>query len=222
MNERVKSRPSRCHRPCLLLVFGPAQLLFVLDACSGSAPTAAGTDAGLDAGAGMGSDAGDAAGTGGDGGVCPGRSDLLAAAPMCNTLANSAALVPFTPQTGAPPAATGGIIRDGIYEATRAEGFGTAPAAGRHITVAILEGATLWLWNGEVLDAAGTQATSSFRVNAAVTIAGTVVTFQTTCMSGPSSPLPAALNFSVAGDDLLLFQDGPNAAATTYTRRGCP
>lgn len=197
----------------------PLALLVAAAACSATSDSTSPIDAAPGADAGGSIDT--ATVTDAAAAACPSRPDLVAAAPMCNTVANTAPRVPFTRGTGAPPAAAGGSIRDGLYEATRAEGFGTAAEAGRHITIVISSGATQWLWNGEVLDAAGAQVTSSFRVNATVSVSGTRVSFTTTCMSGPTSPLPAALNFTVAGETLVLFQDGPNAAATTYTRRGC-
>lgn len=157
------------------------------------------------------------------GGACANRPDLVGVAPACNTFTNRATAVPFTAATGTPPTFNGGAVRDGLYESTRTEGYGSAAAAGRRISIVIQNGATQWLWNGEVLDAAGAQVTRAFQANATVSISGKTVTFGTpTCLSAAPSPLPDSLSYQVSGDDLLLAIEGPNAAVTTYTRRGCP
>jgi hypothetical protein len=137
---------------------------------------------------------------------------------------NNAAGVPFTAGTGSPPAATGGTIVDGVYQATLAQGFGTgAPQNGRQLTIVILDGATRWLWSGKVLDAAGAQTVSMFQANATATVSGTKVALTTDCMSGATSPLPASLDFSATQSELVLsLTNGSYTSVTSYMRIGCP
>jgi len=151
-------------------------------------------------------------------GLCPARPDLPAAAPSCNNLVNSATAIPFTAATGTAPAPAGGTILDGLYESTRTEAFGGAAGGGRRITFVILEGATRMLWAGEVLDAAGTTVTTQFRADTAISVSGTRVNFTLNCVSITPSPIPAALDFTVSGQNLVLINGN---AMTTYTRRGC-
>jgi hypothetical protein len=190
---------------------------------------AASVAAGCTASAGTGGAGGSvvAAGTGGAGGAsCPARPDLVAAAPACNTVVNAAPSVPFTMGTGSPPAPAGGAILDGLYEATRAEGFGSVTPSGRRLTLVILDGATRMLWAGDVLDAAATTVTTSFRANATMTASGSQIAIAADCSSTtPSpSPLPAALGYTASGNTLLLSLIGSDGsgAVTTYARRGCP
>jgi hypothetical protein len=160
---------------------------------------------------------------GGDGGACPPEPDLVTAAPACNTLANSASAVPFTAAAGAPPAPGGGVIADGLYHATRVEGFGGATAAGRRITIDILEGGTRFLWAGEVLDATATTTLLSFRADTHAAPAGSQIAFTVDCSSSTPSPIPPSLAYTASGDDLVLSLTNNGATSvTTYTRAGCP
>jgi hypothetical protein len=155
-------------------------------------------------------------------GVCPARPDLPAAAPTCNNVVNSATAVAFTAATGTAPTPAGGTIRDGLYESTRTEAYGSTTGGGRRITFVILEGATRMLWAGEVLDAGGATVTSQFRADTAISVSGTRINFTTSCVSTTPSPIPAALDFTVSGQNLVLsLANGSTVAATTYTRRGC-
>lgn len=194
-------------------------------ACSGGCgSSSSGSPSGGSGGA-TGNGSGGATGQGGGGGAsaCAPRPELVVAAPTCNAITNRATAIPFTAATGTPPTFTGGAIRDGLYESTRAEGYGSATPAGRRISIVIQNGATQWLWTGEVLDGAGATVTRTFAANATVSISGKTVTFGTpTCLSASPSPLPDSLSYLVSGDNLLLAIEGPNAAVTTYTRRGCP
>lgn len=151
-------------------------------------------------------------------GLCPARPDLPAGTPTCTTLFNSATAIPFTAGTGSAPAPAGGTIRDGLYESTRTEAFGGATGNGRRITFMITENATRMFWAGEVLDPAGATVITEFRADTAISVSGTRVNFTLNCMSSATSPIPAALDFTVSGQDLVLIN---GSARTTYTRRGC-
>jgi hypothetical protein len=165
-----------------------------------------------------------AAGTGGAGGgsACPARPDLAAAAPTCSNVVNTATAVPFTAATGTPPTPAGGAILDGLYESTRTAAYGSTTGGGRRITFVILGGATRMLWTAEVLDAAGAVVTTTFRADVAINVAGTKITVTPSCVSTTQSPFPAAFDYTVTGNDLVLsLASGTTVAATTYTRRGC-
>jgi len=153
------------------------------------------------------------------GATCPARPDLLAAAPVCNTVTNNAPSVPFTTGTGTPPALNGGAIADGLYEATKAEGFGTVTPSGRRLTLVILDGATQMLWSGDVL----ATVLSSFTANATMAVSGNQITITPTCSSTTPAPLPPAVTYQSTATELrlALIDSGGNGAITTYTRRGC-
>jgi hypothetical protein len=194
-------------------------LVAAVSACGG-ALSPAGPDA-SGAGGGTGADAA----SGGSGGsrACTSPPDLTAAAPACNTVMNAAAAVPFSPGMGTPPVAVGGAFSDGRYEATMAQGFGAAaPQNGRRITILILNGGARWLWAGEVLDASGTTTQLAFTADAEVAISGTTLTLTTTCSSTATSPLPASLEFTAKGLDLVLSLAMPTyTAVTTYSLSAC-
>ena len=201
------------------LVFASFFAVFAV-VLAGGCSTTAGASPPADAG----HDLGSIPDTGG--GVCPARPDLVAAAPTCTSLANSATAIPFTPATGTAPTPAGGTIVDGLYESTRTEAYGATAGNGRRITFAILEGATRMLWNGEVLDATGATVQASFRADTRISVSGTRINFTADCVSTSPSPIPAALDFSVSenllGTNLVLsLATGNTVAVTTYTRRGC-
>ncbi len=163
-------------------------------------------------------------GSGGSGGssACPARPDLIAAAPACDTVVNSATAIPFTALTGTAPVPAGGAILDGLYESTKTGAYGATTGTGRRITFVIVEGATRMLWAGEVLDGTGTSVQASFRANAAISVSGTHINVTADCVSISPSPLPPTFDFTVSGSDLVLsLASGSTTAATTYTRRGC-
>jgi hypothetical protein len=162
----------------------------------------------------------------GGAGICPARPDLVEGAPSCNTLVNAATAVPFTMATGTAPTPAGGAILDGLYESTRAEAYGATSGNGRRISflVSTSGGATRMLWVGEVLDAGGTSVVASFRANTNISVSsgGTQINFVSNCVSSTPSPIPAALDFTVSGANLVLsLASGSTTAVTTYTRRGC-
>ena len=173
------------------------------------------------------SGAGGATGAGGSGtSSCPGRMDLIAAAPTCVNVANSATAIGFTALTGTAPAPAGGAVLDGLYESTKTGIYGATTGSGRRITFVMTtldNGSRHMLWNGEVLDATGASVTTSFKADATVTIAGTQITnANVNCGSPSPPPLPAAFDYTVSGSDLILSLTSNGAtAATTYTRRGC-
>jgi hypothetical protein len=156
------------------------------------------------------------------GAACPPRPDLVQASPACNTLVSSAGAVPFTAATGTPPVPSGGAITDGLYEATRAQGWGAVTPSGRRLTIAVLQGATRILWTGDVLDPTGTTVTTSFRADSSGTVTGDQIDLTTDCFSTATSPIPVSVGFTATPDQLLFIAgSGANVAATTYTRRGC-
>jgi hypothetical protein len=211
MKQAPRSFATAVLFPVLTLAFACAATISVVPGCSstGASPTA---DAGHDLGTTQ-----DTAGGG-----CPARPDLVAAAPTCTSVVNSATAIPFTPATGTAPTPAGGTIADGLYESTRTEAYGTTTGNGRRITFVISGGATRMLWNGEVLDATGTTVVASFRADTAISVSGTRINFTANCVSTTPSPIPAALDFSVSGANLVLsLATGNTVAATTYTRRGC-
>ncbi len=159
-------------------------------------------------------------------GACAPRPGLIAAAPTCDSVVNSATAIPFTALTGTAPAPAGGTVLDGLYESTKTGAYGATTGGGRRIAfvlTTLADGTKHMLWNGEVLDAAGANVTTSFKADATVTLAGTQITNATVNCGSPSPPpLPAAFDYTVSGADLILsLATGSTTAATTYTRRGC-
>ena len=177
-----------------------------------------------------GSSSGGTNGTGGTNGMndagalaCAASSHFTAASPQCNNLSNNATAVPFTAASGAPPAATGGTIRDGLYVAIRTDAYGSQAPSGRRLTLAILDNAAQMMFAGDVLDASGTQTTLTFRANATITVSGNQITPTATCSSTSPAPLPGTFAFTATGDQLALGTvTGGNGAITTYMRTGCP
>ena len=140
-------------------------------------------------------------------------------APSCNTLDNQAAAVAFVARPGPPPVFAGGPIADGVYRATRAEGYGSATRAGRRMTLAVSDGATHFAWAGDALTADAANVMASIRANAQVSVKGNRLALTTTCSSVATSPLPDEMSFSATPDQLTLaFVDGAAASVTTYTR----
>ncbi len=140
--------------------------------------------------------------------------------PPCNAIANQAPAIPFSPGA-APPMLGGGTITDGVYHATRAEGFNDAPAAGRRMTLEVSNRGRTFAWAGDVLDAAGKTATATVTANATVSASGTWLAVATTCPTGPS-PLPSTMVFSATPTTLVLAardEQGAVTSVTTYTRQ---
>jgi hypothetical protein len=164
-----------------------------------------------------------AGGAGGSGtGACAARPDLIAAAPACDNVTNSATAIPFTALTGAQPAPTGGTVLDGLYESTKTGVYGSTTGNGRRITFVVTtlaDGTKHMLWNGEVRDATGANVTATLKADVTVMIAGTQIA-NTTINCGATALLPPAFDYSVSGSDLILSLSS-SMAATTYTRRGC-
>jgi hypothetical protein len=146
----------------------------------------------------------------------------VTAAPACSTLANSASPIPFTAGVGQPPTPAGGTLNDGLYHATRVEGFGNASASGRRLTIAVIGGGTQFIWAGEVLDAMAMTTVLSFRADTHVAPAGTQIGFTVDCSSSTPSPIPPSLDYTATGDQLVLQLTSNGATSvTTYTRTGC-
>jgi hypothetical protein len=142
------------------------------------------------------------------------------APPPCNALVNQAPRVTFIARPGPPPVFVGGAIRDGIYEASRAEGYGAAAPSGRRMTLAVSDGGTRFSWAGELLDPTGATATASIRADAAVVVAGRELALTTVCTSVTPSPLPDRMAFTATPERLVLgFVEGTSASVTTYERR---
>jgi hypothetical protein len=173
---------------------------------------------------------GGSTGAGGSGsGSCAARPDLIAAAPTCDNVTNSATAIPFTALTGTAPTPAGGTVLDGLYESTKTGAYGATTGGGRRITFVLTTltanggSSRHMLWNGEVRDATGASVTLAFTADATVGIAGTQITNTTVNCGSPSPPpLPPAFDYTVSGSDLILMlTQGGTTAATTYTRRGC-
>jgi hypothetical protein len=202
-------------RACLLILF--------LAGCSSAQNQPAGS--GGASGSGGSGTADGPAGSGGDGvtdGGCPAPPDVIVPPPRCNSIANNAQAVPFTMRNGTPPTPAGGTIRDGVYAATAAEGYGAVTPAGRRLTLAVTGNATQMLWTGDVLDATGATVTLSFTANTHIATAGNQVSFTVDCASSSPSPIPASLTYTASGDQLIMSRaTGADVAVTTYTRMGC-
>jgi hypothetical protein len=141
--------------------------------------------------------------------------------PACNAVANNAPAIPFS--VGGPaPLLGGGTIADGVYHATRAEGFNDAPAAGRRMTLAVSNHGRTFAWAGEVLDAAGKTATATVSATANVSVSGTWLAVTTVCPAEGPSPLPSTMVFSATPATLVLAardEQGTITSVTTYTRQ---
>ena len=141
--------------------------------------------------------------------------------PACNTVANNAPAIPFS-AGGAAPLLAGGAIADGVYHATRAEGFNDAPAAGRRMTLQVSDHGRTFAWAGEVLDAAGKTVTAPVSANATVSVSGTWLAVTTTCPAEGPSPLPSTMVFTATPTTLILAardEQGTITSVTTYTRQ---
>ena len=139
--------------------------------------------------------------------------------PTCNTLANVATPVPFTPKAGPLPLFTGGPLEDGVYRATRAEGYGDVDHDGRRMTLAVSAGGTEIAWSGDVLDASGARVLASVRANARVSATGNRLDLTTLCASLSPSPLPAPMSFTARPGELVLgLVEAGGAFVTTYQR----
>jgi hypothetical protein len=141
--------------------------------------------------------------------------------PVCNTVANDAPAIPFS-VGGTTPLLGGGAIADGVYHATRAEGFNDAPAAGRRMTLEVSQNGRRFAWAGEVLDAAGKTVTATVNATAHVSVSGTWLAVMTVCPSEGPSPLPATMVFSATPTTLILAardDQGTITSVTTYTRQ---
>ena len=107
-------------------------------------------------------------------------------------------------RTGTPPTPMGGAIRDGVYVATAAEGYGAVSPAGRRLTLAVTGGATQILWTGDVLDGAGATVTLTFTANTHITASGNQIAFTVDCASMSPSPIPASLTYTATSDQLIM------------------
>jgi len=200
----------------LTLAFGP-QI-----ACGSSNPPPAGPGgAGGNGGA---AGAGGAADAGKLDVTCNPDASLGVASPTCNALTNDAPSVPFTADPGSPPSFAGGSIQDGLYYATRADGYAEAGASGRKLTLAITGGGTQFFWNGDVLDGTAQDIEESFAANATVLASGSTLALTVTCASISPAPIPASMSYTASDTILVLaaVTSGSSTSATTYTRQGCP
>jgi hypothetical protein len=138
---------------------------------------------------------------------------------LCNTIPNDAKPVPYTPKAGPLPAFAGGPIEDGLYRATRAEGYGDVDPNGRRMTLAVSGGGTELAWSGEMLDAAGVTSLATLRANARATATGSRLDLTTTCSSRSPSPIPARLSYTARPGTLVLgLVDAGGDFVTTYER----
>jgi len=141
--------------------------------------------------------------------------------PACNEIPNDAPAIPFSAESSAPQLG-GGVIADGVYHATRAQGFNDAPAAGRRMTLAVSNHGHTFEWSGEVLDAAGKKVIETVSATANVSVSGTWLAVTTTCPAQGPSPLPGTMVFSATPTTLILAardDQGTITSVTTYKRR---
>lgn len=139
--------------------------------------------------------------------------------PACNAIKNDATPVPFTAKSGPVPVFAGGPLEDGVYQATRAEGYGAVAASGRRMTLAVSAGGTELRWSGDVLEATGATVLASIRANARVAASGSRLDLTTTCPSVSPNPLPAEMAYAAGPGELRLgLVDARGAFVTTYTR----
>ena len=145
--------------------------------------------------------------------------------PACNAVPNGAQAIPFS-RDATPPSLAGGTIADGVYHATRAQGFNDAPAAGHRMTLAVSNHGHTFEWAGDVLDAAGKRVTETVSATANVSVSGTWLAVTTTCPAQGPSPLPGTMVFSATPTTLILAardDQGTITSVTTYTRQtGAP
>lgn len=139
--------------------------------------------------------------------------------PACNAIKNEATPVPFTAKSGPLPVLAGGPLEDGVYQATRAEGYGAVAASGRRMTLAVSAGGTELGWSGDVLDAAGATVLASIHANARVTASGNRLDLTTICSSVSPDPLPARMAYAARPGELVLgLVEAGGGFVTTYTR----
>jgi hypothetical protein len=166
---------------------------------------------------------------------CGDPASLIVGAPACNNLPFPAARVPFAAGTGSPPIFTGGTLVDGLYTATKAEGWNTTTGSGRQMGIVIANNGKTMLWFGQTLNADGSGDVDAGSANlawlrgnytlspaSANTLAVTV-----TCSAG-TTKAPDALLYTATSTNppqLVLANAGaadPTVAVTTYERQGCP
>jgi len=137
----------------------------------------------------------------------------------CEALANDAAPVPFTPRSGPPPVFVGGAIEDGLYRASRVEGFGGVEPSGRRMTLEVSGNGTVLAWSGDVLGTRGETTLAKVRADARASASGNRLDLVTTCSSVTPAPLPSQLAFSAQPGVLILgLVDARGAFVTTYAK----
>ncbi len=150
--------------------------------------------------------------------VCPGMPDYTSA-DQCNTVPNTAVAVSFTDGTGDPPAFTGGTILDGVYQATKVEGWNPVSRTGRRFTIVVAEQGKKLFWSGDVLTE--TESVSLKAITTAAT-SGNQLTQAALCLQGAVG-IPNTMSYTATPSRLVLAAtQGDALLVTTYTRMGCP
>jgi hypothetical protein len=159
----------------------------------------------------------------------------LVVAGTCNNLPFPTTRVPFTVGAGSAPSFTGGTLVDGLYAASKAEGWGVTAGSGRQMGIVIGNGGKTLLWFGQTLNQdgsgdvdAGTAGLYWLRGNYDLSVvSGNTLELIQTCLDPASTTRgPDQLLYTATAGTppqlLLANAASPSAAVTTYERQGCP
>jgi hypothetical protein len=156
---------------------------------------------------------------------------MVSAEGGCNTLPFPAPRLPFTVGSGSAPSFTGGALVDGLYAATRAEGWNVSNGTGRQMGLVLGNGGKTLLWFGQILDADGNgdlesgTAVGWLRGNYDLEVGANTLDLTATCQTGSGAQAPAQLLYTaVPGNPpqlLLGSAQGQSVSLTTYTWQGC-
>lgn len=150
--------------------------------------------------------------------VCSNIPDY-ASASDCNTVPNTALAVAFSDGAGERPTFTGGTIVDGLYQASKVEGWNASNKMGRQMTLVVAEQGTKIFWSGDVL--AGSDR-ANLKAITTVAPSGNQLALTVLCLQSQAA-IPATMTFTATPTQLVLAAAQNDAlTVTTYTRVGCP
>ncbi len=152
------------------------------------------------------------------GAICSNSPDY-ASTSACNTVPNTAPAVAFTDGAGDRPTFVGGTIVDGLYQASKVEGWNISTKMGRQMTLVAAERGTKLFWSGDVL--AG-SARANLKAITNVVPSGNQLAATVLCRQGQGA-IPATMSYTATPTQLVLAAGQDDAlTVTTYTRVGCP